>query len=132
MRIIIFTILAIALISFLIYKIKKSFSKKELLTFALVIIAIILASSYLTNKHANKLPNSFKEEYFKRYNTKIQKLSYAQTNVQVLSSTKEIYDFVYIISRNNQNYVCEASNVQAQLIEDEYVFKAFKEKCREK
>ncbi len=130
MRIIIFSIFILAFIFYLGYKIKKSFSKKELIFIGIALVSIIFMSIYLKKEHQNKLPNSFKQEYLKDKNIKILKLSYKQINVQVLSSNDEIYDFVYIIKKNNQEFVCEAKNVEAQLIEDEYVFKPYKEECR--
>ncbi len=132
MRIIIFSLLIIGFIAYIIYKIKQSFTKKELIFTAIALLSIIIISSYLTNKNHNKLANSFKEEYLKNKNIKIEKISYKQVNVQVLSSSDEIYDFVYIIKKNNQEFVCEAKAVETQLIEDEYVFKPYKEECRRK
>ncbi len=132
MRIIIFSILILGFIAYIVYKIKESFTKKELIFTAIALISIIIVSSYLTNKNQNKLPNSFKEDYLKNKHIKIEKLSYKQTNIQVLNSSDEIYTFVYIIKKNNQEFVCEAKNVEAQLIEDEYVFKPYKEECRKK
>ncbi|MBS9782321.1 MAG: hypothetical protein KGV43_00770 [Arcobacter sp.] len=130
MKVVLFTLFILVFIAYLLYKIKQSFSKKELIYISIAILLIIGFSSYLTHKHQNKLPNSFKEDYLKNKNIKILKLSYNQTNVETLSSNKEIYDFIYIIIKNNQEYVCEAKNVSAQLIEDEYVFKPYEEECR--
>jgi hypothetical protein len=77
-----------------------------------------------------KLPNVFKENYLKEHNTEILKLSSTQVNFEVLSSTKAIYDFIYIINRDNKEYVCEAKNVEVLFIEDEYVIKKYKEDCK--
>ncbi len=132
MKVALFTLFILAFIAYLVYKIKQSFSKKELVYISIAVLLIIGFSSYLTHKHKHKLPNTFKEDYLKNKNIKILKLSYKQTNGETLSSSKEIYDFIYIINKNNQEYVCEAKKVEAQLIEDEYVFKPYKETCREK
>lgn len=130
MQIIIFTLLIIAVIIYGVYKIKKTFTKTEIISFFAIIIFIIFGMSYLNNENKNKLPDTFKKEYLKNKKVEISKISFVQTNISVLNSTKEIYDFVYIITKNNQEYVCEAKNVEAQLIEDEYVFKPYKEDCR--
>lgn len=130
MQILIFSLLIIALIIYVVYKIKKTFTKKELISFTSIVILLITGAVYLNHLEENKLPNAFKANYLDEKGIKIEKLSINQTTLEVLSSSKQIYDFIYIINKNGKDLVCEAKNVEAQLIEDEYVFKNFKEECR--
>lgn len=130
MQILIFSFLILALVAYIIYRIKKSFSKKEALTLVGLVVFSIFTFIYYNNVQENKLPNAFKAKYLNEKSIEIQKISYTQTNIEILSSTKGIYDFVYIINKNSKEYVCEAKDVEAQKIEDEYVFKNYKEECR--
>lgn len=130
MQILIFSLLIIAIIIYVIYKIKKTFTQNEIIGFFTLIAILIAGMIYYNNIEENKLPDSFKANYLKEKEVKILKLSYTQTNIEVLSNSKEIYDFVYIIQKDDKEYVCEAKNVEAQKIEDEYVFKKYKEECR--
>lgn len=130
MQILIFSLFIIALIIYVIYKIKKTFTKKELISFASIAFIVIIGIFYFNHLEENKLPNAFKSNYLDEKGIKIEKLSINQTSLEVLSSSKQIYDFIYIINKDGKELVCEAKGVEAQLIEDEYVFKDFKEKCR--
>ncbi len=130
MQIIIFSLLILLVIIYMIYKIKSSFSKKELLTFSLIVVTIIASIIYFNNKEDNKLPQTFKDKYLKDKNIEVLKLSITQTNIQVLTNAKLIFDLVYIIKKDNKEYVCEAKNVEVLTIEDEYIFKEFKEDCK--
>lgn len=130
MQILIFSLFIIALIIYVIYKIKKTFTKKELISFASIAVIVIIGIFYFNHLEENKLPNAFKSNYLDEKGIKIEKLSINQTSLEVLSSSKQIYDFIYIIIKDGKELVCEAKDVEAQLIEDEYVFKDFKEKCR--
>lgn len=132
MQILIFSLLIIALIVYAIYKVKKTFTKKEIIGFLSLIAIIVAGLIYANNENENKLPDTFKANYLKQKNIEIVKLSIKQTSFEVLSNSKEIYDFIYIINKDGKEYVCEAKNVEAQLIEDEYVFKEYKEECRKK
>lgn len=132
MQILIFSLIIIALIVYIIYKIKKTFTKKELTIFFSVIAIIIAGLVYANNENENKLADTFKANYLKQKNTEILKLSIKQTSFEVLSNSKEIYNFIYIINKDGKEFVCEAKDVEAQLIEDEYVFKEYKEECRKK
>lgn len=132
MQILIFTLVIIALIVFGIYKIKKTFSKLEIIGFFSLIVMIIIGIIYTNHLDENKLPDTFKSNYLKEKNIEILKLSYNQKNFEVLSSSKAVYDFTYIIKKQEKEYVCEAKDVVIILIEDEYVIKKYKEECREK
>ena len=130
MQIIIFSLILILVLIYIIYKIKSSFSKKELLGFLIIVMIVIASSIYINNKENNKLPQAFKDKYLNDKNIEIKKLSMSQTNIQVLTNAKLVFDLVYIINKNGKDYVCEAKKVEVLTIEDEYIFKAFKEDCK--
>lgn len=130
MQILIFSLLIIAVVVYIIYKVKKTFTQKEIIGFLSLIAALIIGMVYFNNIEENRLSDSFKADYLKEKDVEILKLSYNQTNIEVLSSNKQVFDFIYIIKKDEKEYVCEAKDVEAQLIEDEYVFKKYKEECR--
>ena len=130
MQVLVASLVILGLLTFIVYKIKKSITKKDIIIF-FVVLALAIAGLVYNNKvQEEKLPNVFKENYLKEKNIEILKLSSTQVNFEVLSSTRSIYDFIYIIKKGNQEYVCEAKNVEVLLIEDEYVIKEYKENCK--
>ena len=132
MQVLVASLVILGLLTFIVYKIKKSITKKDIIIF-FVVLALAIAGLVYNNKvQEEKLPNVFKENYLKEKNIEILKLSSTQVNFEVLSSTRSIYDFIYIIKKGNQEYVCEAKNVEVLLIEDEYVIKEYKENCKVK
>ena len=130
MQILIFSIFILLIVIYVIYKIKKSFTKKEFFTFIGVTIIAIATFIFYNKSQESKLPNAFKEKYFNEKNIEILKLSINQTNIEVLNSDSGTYDFIYIIQKDDKEYVCEAKDVEVQKVEDIYVFKNFKEECR--
>ncbi|GGD35037.1 hypothetical protein GCM10012288_06270 [Malaciobacter pacificus] len=130
MQILIFSLLIIALIIYLVYKIKTSFTKKELVTTSVVAVSIVVAILFFSVEKKNQLPNAFKQYYKEHKGLEVLKLSFNQTNVEVLSSSKNIYKFNYLIQKEGQEYFCEAKDVEVIKVEDEYIFKDFKEECR--
>jgi len=130
MQLILFSLVILAVVVYIIFKIKKTFTKKDFIIFFTVIVLIIVAFLYYDKAQENKLPNAFKANYLQERNIQIEKLSFTQVNFEVLRSTKFVYDFLYIINKNDKEYVCEAKNVEVQKIEDEYIFKKYKEECR--
>ena len=130
MQVLVGTLIFLAIVVYIIYRIKKTFTKKEIYGFIGVVVVLIAGMLYYNNLEDNKLPDAFKAHYLNEKNIDIVKLSYNRTDLEMLSSSKEIYDFVYIIEKDTKQYVCEAKNVEAQRIEDEYVFKKYKEECR--
>lgn len=130
MQIILFSLIILALLIYIIIKVKKTFTKKDFISFSTIIALIIVAIIYYNNAQEQKLPNAFKAHYLNEKNTEISKLSFTQVNFEVLSSTKSVYDFLYIIKKDNKEFVCEAKDVEVLKIEDEYVFKKYKEDCR--
>ena len=130
MQIIIFSLIILAVLIYLILKIKKSFTKKDVISFFAIIAIILAAITYYNKVQEDKIPNLFKANYMQEKNIQIQKLTLTQVNIEDLSSTRAVYDFLYIINKNGKDFVCEAKNVEVQKIEDEYVFKKYTEKCR--
>ncbi|MFA9374599.1 hypothetical protein [Poseidonibacter sp.] len=130
MQILIFSLIILLILVYVIYKIKTSFTKKELSTFLIVIVVIIVSSIYYNHLDNNRLPDSFKAKYLKDKNIEIEKLSMKQTNVEVLSNSKSIFKMIYIINKDGKDYVCEANDVEVLEIEDEFIFKDFKEECK--
>lgn len=130
MQVLVASLVILALITFIVYKIKKSITKKDIIIFLAVVALIIVGLIYNGKIQEEKLPNVFKENYLKQKNIEILKLSSTQVNFEVLSSTRSIYDFIYIIKKGNQEYLCEAKNVEVLLVEDEYVIKEYQEECK--
>ena len=130
MQVLVASLIILALLTFIVYKIKKSITKKDIIIFFVILGLLIVGLTYNNKIKEEKLPNVFKENYLKVKNIEILKLSSTQVNFEVLSSTKSIYDFIYIIKKDNQEYLCEAKNVEVLLIEDEYVIKDYKEECK--
>ncbi len=130
MQIILFSLVILALLIYIILKVKKSFTKKDFISFFAIVAIIIASIIYYNNTQEQKLPNAFKANYLNEKNIEITKLSFTQVNFEVLSSTRSVYDFLYIIKKNDKEFVCEAKDVEVLKIEDEYVFKQYKENCR--
>ena len=56
-------------------------------------------------------------------------------NKVVSSKTKFVYEFTYLVTKDNKEFLCTANNVEINKIEDNYIFKNFsdlKEECVEK
>lgn len=132
MQIMLIAILFIILIAFTIYKINNKFETKE---FMILIAILVLSSSlvyYLFENQEQKVPQIFKTKYEKVYNAKIEKFSYERLNNKMVSSkTNFIYNFDYIVVKNNEEYICSSKNVKVKKIEDEFIFENF-EKLEEK
>ncbi len=130
MQVLVASLIILALLTFIVYKIKKSITKKDIIIFFVILGLLIVGLTYNNKIKEEKLPNVFKENYLQEKNIEILKLSSTQVNFEVLSSTRSIYDFIYIIKKDNKEYLCEAKNVEVLLIEDEYVIKDYKEECK--
>lgn len=130
MQVLVASLVILALLTFIVYKIKKSITKKDIIIFFVILGLLIVGLTYNNKIKEEKLPNVFKENYLQEKNIEILKLSSTQVNFEVLSSTRSIYDFIYIIKKDNKEYLCEAKNVEVLLIEDEYVIKDYKEECK--
>lgn len=136
MQIMIVALLAIAIVAFIIYKINNKFETKEFIILFSVIIVSSLATVMLLRNAEEKVPQLFKQKYEKENQVKILKLSHERLNNKTLSSkTNFIYDFDYIIKKDDKEFVCTSKNVKIKKIEDEYIFENFneiKESCSSK
>jgi len=126
MQIIFFIAVFIVLLAVIIYKINNRFQTKELIIFFSIIVISIILGVYFLDKKENVVPQLFKEKYEKENNAKIDKLSFERLNNKtVSSSTNFIYNFDFIVLKNNDEYVCSIKNVKIKKIEDEYVFENY-------
>lgn len=136
MQFIFLIVILIALVAFIIYKINKKFETKEIFILLVVILIPILSLTFYLRNQEEKVPNIFKEKYEKEKDIKILKLSFDRLNNKNISSKTEfIYDFDYIIKKEDKEFACNLKNVKIKKIEDEYVFENFHnliEKCGEK
>ena len=68
----------------------------------------------------------FKEKYEKEKSVTIKSLAAELLNNKVVSSSdKFVYKFTYIISKGNEEFLCIATNVEINKIENNYIFKNF-------
>ncbi len=130
MQILIFSLLIILLVVYLIYRIKKRFTKKDFKIILGIIAAIIVGSYFYFDYEEKKVPNAFKAKYLKDYKTKIDKLEYFKTSVEVLESNKSTYSFSYIVKKDGKTFVCEVKDLLVKTIEDEIILEEIKEKCK--
>lgn len=135
MQVIVLILIVIAIIAFAIYKINNRFGMKELIMLLVVVIVSILAFVLTSRNLEEKVPSLFKQKYETEKNTKIAKFTYERLNNKTVSSkTNFIYNFNYIVLKNNKEFVCKMENIQVKKIEDEYIFENFnnvKEECQE-
>lgn len=136
MQILFIIILFLALLTFLIFKIRNKFKIKELITFLVTITFLSLAGYFYLEKEENKIPNLFKAKYEDKFKIEIKKFSYTRVNNIYLSSDKIfLYNFNYIIEKDSLEQFCSVKNQKIIKIEDEYVFESFdklKEECKKK
>lgn len=119
------TILIIAITSIL-YIVNDKFEKKEFIIL-LVIIVVSSVTFGLYEKNQNEFfPNLFKEKYEKDRNVTINGLTAELLNNKVVSSKdKFVYKFTYLVSKDNKEFLCTATNVEINKIENNYIFKNF-------
>jgi len=133
MQIMVFALVLIALAAFIIYKVNNKFETKEILILLSLIVIGIGTTLFLLQEKENKVPKIFKEKYQTSKNTEILKLSYTRlNNKNVSSNTNFIYNFDYIINKDNKEFFCTSKAVKIKKIEDEYIFENFNrldEKC---
>jgi hypothetical protein len=136
MQIMLFSLLLIAIIVFLIYKINNQFGVKEFLLLLIVIVVSILVTVMIIRNSKGKVPQLFKEKYEKEKKVSILELSFERLNNKITSSNINfIYNFDYIIKKDDQEFVCTAKAVKIKRIEDAYIFENFdnlKEECKKK
>lgn len=133
MQVLVFAVVLIVIIAFIIYKVNNKFGTKEIVILVFLILIGISATIFLLKKSENTVPELFKEKYQTSRNIEILKLSATRLNNKNVSSKKDfIYDFDYIVIKNNKEYLCTSKNVKIKKIEDEYIFENFdtlNEKC---
>ncbi|RXK11610.1 hypothetical protein CP965_12630 [Halarcobacter mediterraneus] len=136
MQIMLIAIFFIFLIAYIIYKVNNKFEIKELtILFFIIVLLSILSYMFLEDKK-HEVPELFKEKYEKVNNVKIEKFSFERLNNKMVSSkTNFIYNFDYIVKKENKEYICNVKNVKIKKIEDEFIFENFNslnEKCIQK
>ncbi|WP_419770265.1 MAG: hypothetical protein ACNI3C_00280 [Candidatus Marinarcus sp.] len=135
MQIMLGFVLLLFLLAFIIFKVNKTFGKKEILILMSVVILTIIAYLSYNKKEEEFFPNMFKEKYLQTKNIAIQKLSWELlNNKQVSSKDRYIYKFIYIINKSDKTYICTAPKVEINKIGDEYIFTNFmhlEEQCIE-
>lgn len=125
-----------ALVVYIIYKVNKKFEKKEFMILLGIVVLMIIGYILYEKKQETFFPNLFQEKYLTDKNIAIEKLSYELLNNKNISSrTQFIYKFVYIIQKDEKEYLCTAPKVEINKIGDEFVFSNFnilQEECIEK
>jgi len=136
MQIILIAVLLIALVAFIIFKVNNKFELKEFVILFAVLILTGIVVSFLVKNKKQEVPEVFKTKYEKTFNTKIDKFSFERLNNKMVSSkTNFIYNFDYIMIKDNKEFVCSTKDVKIKKIQDEFVFYDFEnlnEKCIEK
>ncbi|MGE0050018.1 MAG: hypothetical protein AB7S49_00710 [Arcobacter sp.] len=133
MQIIIAIAILIIATTLILYKVNSQFEKREFIILLLIIIISTVAFIVYEKNQENFFPKMFKEKYEKEKNVSIEGLTAELLNNKVVSSkTKFIYKFTYLIKKNDKEFLCVASNVEIDKIENNFVFKDFsnlKEEC---
>lgn len=132
MQILIFSLLILLLVVYLVFRVKKRFTKKDFNLIIGIIIASIVGIYFYIDYVDNKIPNTFKAKYLQEKNIKIDKLEFYKTSVEVVTSNKNTYSFSYIINKDGKDYVCEVKDLEIQTIQNEIIIGEIKEKCQEK
>jgi hypothetical protein len=125
-----------ALVVYIIYKVNKKFEKKEFMILLGIVVLMIIGYILYEKKQETFFPNLFQEKYLTDKNIAIEKLSYELLNNKNISSrTQFIYKFMYIIQKDEKEYLCTAPKVEINKIGDEFIFTNFntlQEECVEK
>lgn len=123
--IIVLTVLIIAITSIL-YVVNDKFEKKEFIILLLIITVSGVTYGLFEKNQSEFFPNLFKEKYEKEKSVTIKSLAAELLNNKVVSSSdKFVYKFTYIISKGNEEFLCIATNVEINKIENNYIFKNF-------
>ena len=133
MQIIIAIAVLIIALTLILYKVNNQFEKREFIILLLIIIISVIAYGFYEKKQEEFFPKMFKEKYLKEKNATIDGLTAELLNNKVLSSkTNFVYKFTYLVKKDDKEFLCIASNVEINKIEDNYIFKNFsdlKEEC---
>ena len=126
MQIIIAIAVLIIVITLILYRVNNQFEKREFIILLLIIIISSIAYGLYEKKQEEFFPNLFKEKYEKEKNIIIESLSAELLNNKVVSSKdKFIYKFSYIVKKDNQEFLCVATNIEIDKIKDNFIFKNF-------
>ncbi len=130
MQILLISVLILIVLALVIYKINNKFGKKEQLIYVGLLSLLFILYIVFESTKEKALPILFKEQYLKKNNIEILKLSSKLLNNKVLSSSKHfIYEFTYIIKKDEKEYICIAPKVDIKKIQDEFIIKQYKENC---
>ncbi len=130
MQILLISVLILIVLAIIIYKINNKFGKKEQQIYVGLLSLLFISYIVFESTKEKALPTLFKEQYLKKNNIEILKLSSKLLNNKVLSSNKHfVYEFTYIIKKEEKEYVCTANKVDITKIQDEFIIKQYKEKC---
>ena len=136
MQIIVLIAVSLVVAALIIYKINKKFEAKELIILLVVVIIPILIGTYLLDNKNNEVPNKFKTKYENEKKVEILKLTFERlNNKNVSSKTNFVYDFTYIVKKDNKELFCNAKGVKIKKIQDEFIFEDFEklnEECKNK
>lgn len=136
MQIIIAIAVFIIVATLILYKVNNQFEKREFIILLLVIIISAITYGFYEKTQEEFFPKMFKEKYLKEKNATINELTAELINNKVVSSkNKFVYKFTYLVNKENKQFLCTASNVEINKIEDIYIFTNFselEEKCIEK
>ena len=133
MQIIIAIAILIIALTLILYKVNNQFEKREFIILLLIIIISAIAYGFYEKTQEEFFPKMFKEKYSKEKNATIEGLKTELLNNKVVSSkNKFVYKFTYLVKKDDKEFLCTASNVEIDKIEDNYIFKNFsdlKEVC---
>lgn len=136
MQIIVLIAVSLIIAALIIYKINKKFEARELIILLVVVVVPVIIGTYLLDNKSNEVPNKFKSKYESEKDVKILKLTFERlNNKNVSSKTNFIYDFNYIVQKDNKELFCNAKEVKIKKIQDEYIFENFEklnEECKSK
>lgn len=136
MQIIVAIAILIIVVTLILYKVNNRFEKREFIILLLVIIISTIAYRFYEKTQEEFLPKMFKEKYLKEKNGIINELTAELINNKVVSSkNKFVYKFTYLVKKDDKEFLCTASNVEINKIEDIFIFTNFselKEECKVK
>jgi hypothetical protein len=133
MQIIIAIAILIVALTLILYKVNNKFEKKEFIILLTIIVISSIAYMFYEKTQEEFFPKMFKEKYSKEKSATIEGLKAELLNNKVVSSkTKFVYKFTYLVKKENKEFLCTASDVEINKIEDNYIFTNFsdlKEEC---
>ncbi len=136
MQILAFIAVSLIITALIIYKINKKFELREFIILIIVVIVPTLGGVYFLENQKEEVPSKFKTKYENEKKIKILKLTFERlNNKNVSSKINFVYDFNYIIKKDDKEYFCNIKSVKVRKIQDDYVFENFeklKEDCKSK